>query len=487
MSTQVISFFTTIVTARLLSPAVFGLVTLVLVVVTASKIFADAGTRAAIVQLEGPIDDVVTTAIVSTSVAGVIGSVIIALASPLLATFYDEPDILWISVALAGTLMLWASSVVPDALLQRHFDLRIRRGIVAPLSIVLYGVTVIVLALFGMEVWSLVIGQWVSVITSTAGSWWLARRYLRRGRVSRKALRRIRRYARPLLLANIVEVVEGQAKPMALGRSVAIADVGLWGAATRLAILPVHGITVMAAEGMFPALSRLQGDMDRFAKRAIEALRLIVVLAVPVCLTLAALGEEMVVILFGERWRGAGTTLQVLALGSLAMCFADGAREAFKASGRSYLVARNASLEAGVFLSYLAVIWITGHISLVNVAAGTVLSGGVAAVNATRGLVVTTKVRARDVMRALRPAAVGGIVQSAALVLLAKVLLDGFEGWHRFLGVGLGPLVPLAMLGLLALFGFIVYALAVEASSRGLMRELLTTIKGIVRPSRAAA
>jgi O-antigen/teichoic acid export membrane protein len=486
-STQFLSFLTTVVTARLLAPEIFGLVTLVLVLVTASKIFADAGTRAAIVQLEDPVDDVVATAVASTFTAGLVGSVVIAAGAPLVSAFYDDARLTPITVALAGVLFVWAMSIVPDAVLQRNFDLKIRRGIVAPGALVVYAAVVIPLALLGLEEWALVAGQWASTVFITAGAWLLARRYVRRGRVTRDALRRIRKYARPLFLANLVETVEGQAKPIAIGRNAPVADVGLWGAAHRLHQLPVHGITVMAAEGMFPALSRLQGDMERFARRAVEALRLICLLAVPVCLVLVATGEELVVTLFGERWRGAGTTLQILSLGALAMTFADGAREVFKASGRSYLVARNALYEVVVFLTYLTVIWVGGWVSLSTVAAGTVLSALVATGAAVRGLTVTIGIGTGDVFRALRPVLLAGAVQVAVMLILARVVLGGFERWHHIGALSVGPLVPLAILGAIAAVGMLVYAGVAELTSRGIIPELLRTLKSIIRPSRAAA
>ena len=79
VSTSAISFVTSVVTARLLAPEIFGLVTLVLVIVSASHIFADAGTRAAVVQLEEPMEDVVSTALLSVPLQGLIGSIVIGL------------------------------------------------------------------------------------------------------------------------------------------------------------------------------------------------------------------------------------------------------------------------------------------------------------------------------------------------------------------------------------------------------------------------
>jgi O-antigen/teichoic acid export membrane protein len=448
-------------------------VTLVLVIVSASHIFADAGTRAAVVQLEEPMEDVVSTALLSVPLQGLAGSIVIGAAAPLVAYFYDEPELTVLTLAMAPLLFLWSLSVIPDALLQRRFELRARRGVVDPLGIGMYGVVVVVLALAGWE--------------ESGGSWYLARPRFRDGRPTAVAYRRIRTYARPLLLANVVETVAAQSKPIALGRNLSPREVGLWGAGSRLAALPVQGVTTVAAEVMFPALSRLQGDRERFSLRLLEVLRLISLLSIPIAVTLIGLGEEGVAALFGERWREAGTVLQVLAVGALFFSLADAAREAFKASGRSSLVARNSSIEVGVFLVYLAAIWVFGLVTLVSVAAGVALASLVAMVTAVSSLGVTADTSVRQLWHAVMPASVGGLVQCAVLLGLVYGPLDGLGGWTHILGVELGAVVPLVVLTGLAVLGALVYAGTAELAERGSVRDLIRTLRGILRGGRSAA
>src|SRR5688500_6097390 len=123
VATQGISFVTSIITARLLAPELFGLITLILVIVSAASIFADAGTRAALVHFEDPIHDVVSTALFVVPAVGAVATAAMASLSWLIADFYDEPRLTPIAVALSGLLFLQALQIVPDALLQRRFNL----------------------------------------------------------------------------------------------------------------------------------------------------------------------------------------------------------------------------------------------------------------------------------------------------------------------------------------------------------------------------
>ncbi len=486
LSTSLVAFITSVITARLLAPEIFGVVTLVLVIVSAAHIFADAGTRAAVVQLEDPMEDVVSTALITVPTFGLIGTLAIASASPLVADFYDEPDLMLLTIALAPILFLWSLSVVPDAILQRRFDLRLRRGLVDPLAVGVYGTVVVVLALLGFDEWSLVIGQYANVLVIAVGSWVLARPRLRDGRWTWDAYRRIRTYARPLLLANIVETIAAQSKPIALGRNLSSREVGLYGASSRLAQLPVQGVTTVAAEAMFPALSRLQNDHERFSLRMLEVLRLVALLAVPISGILIGLGEEGVAVLFGERWREAGIALQILGVGALTISLADAAREVFKASGRSSMVARNSTIEVVVFLGYLAAIWALGLVTLNSVAAGVALSSLVAMLAAARGLRVTVGTGLLEQWRAIRPAAIGGVAQIGVMLALVRYPLSDLAGWRHVFGVDLGVTLPLAVLVGVGLLGGLAYAVGAEAAERGSIRGLARTFGAIRRGARSS-
>lgn len=483
VASQALAFVSTVVTARLLAPELFGLITLILVIVSAASIFADAGTRAALVQFEDPIEDVVSTALMVVPFVGAVATAAVASLSWLIADFYDEPRLQPLAVALSGLLFLQSLQIVPDALLQRRFDLRLRRGLVDPLAIFLYGVVVVILALLGADEWSLVVGQYASAVTITAGTWLLARPRFRDGRPSVRTWRRIGRYGRHLLFANVIEVIESQGPAVTLGRNVTPTAVGLYGAGSRLSALPITGITHVAGQVVFPALSRLQRDLDRFRLRFLESLRLISMLTIPVCVILISLGEPIVVTLFGERWRGGGQVLQILGIWALGVSLTEVAREVFKASGQPLLLARNAFISAGALLSTLAVLWIGGWVTILTVAGARALSSGVALVAAAVALRGPARTGIPALWRAIRPGIIGGVCQALVIIGIARLLLPDFDTWHSIGGLDLGPLVPLAIIAGLAVLGAAVYATVVELAERGSMRALLSNIRLILRPA----
>lgn len=487
-STFILSFVFSLVTARLLSPEEFGLVGLVLVIVLVAQLFADSGTRAAIVHRDDDdLADAVSTSMVAMAVAGFVGSCLIAAASGLVAAFYDRPQLFWITFAMAWLLWIFALSIVPDALIQRRMDYRLRRAVVDPLSVIGYGVTVIVCAVMGLGVWSLVIGQYVQFTTITVGCWILGRPRFRDGRASWTMYRSISRYGRGLLAANLVESVESQASPVVLGKGLGEGAVGLWGAGMRLGKMPLTGIVQVTGGVVFSALSRLRNDMARFSAVAGEALQMNAILVVPVGVTFMTIGEPLIAVVFGERWRGAGVVLQFIGFWAICLGLSDNGREILKAFGRPMLIARGAVLETVFAVAYLVALWATDNVSLWAVALGRALSGLVI----TAAYVVQVhRIGALDLAtqwRAVRWPFAAGLAQAAAMAGLYVGLNRLHPGWDRSHDVLTGTLPALGVIAGIFLVGVGVYGAVLYVSDRAGLRRLRDNIRTSLAGRRAAA
>ncbi|MDH3225882.1 MAG: oligosaccharide flippase family protein, partial [Thermoleophilia bacterium] len=210
---MVLNLGTTIVTARLLAPEIFGLVAVVMVIIYGAAIFADSGLKAALVHEDERLDDAVATASIAVPAIGLAAAAVLFAAAPLLAQFYGREEVQPIAMVLSGVLFIQALSIVPDALIQRRMDFKWRRGFIDPLSVIIYGSVVITLALLGAEEWALVAGQYALFTTITIGAILIARPNPFAGRASLGMWRRMARYGRPLLGANILEVIDQQVEP----------------------------------------------------------------------------------------------------------------------------------------------------------------------------------------------------------------------------------------------------------------------------------
>ena len=167
---QLFSFLITTILARLLTPADYGLLGMATVIVIFLGRFADFGTGSAIIQRRD-LDDKQLSSIfwLNVLLGTALGGLLFVMA-PLVARFYDEPNVQPVIAVLALTLPLQALAIVPNFLLRRR--LQFNRWVVQGLSAVLIGgVAGIVVAVLGGGVWALVAQQLGQALAGLVALW----------------------------------------------------------------------------------------------------------------------------------------------------------------------------------------------------------------------------------------------------------------------------------------------------------------------------
>jgi O-antigen/teichoic acid export membrane protein len=87
-----------------------------------------------------------------------------------------------------------------------------------------------------------------------------------------------------------------------------------YGLANRLLLLPVRLVSTTIGGVLFPAFSRLAGDLGTLRTELARATRVIAVLAIPAMALVSAAAPQLIQVLFGPEWLPAVQIVQVLAL-----------------------------------------------------------------------------------------------------------------------------------------------------------------------------
>jgi len=78
-------------------------------------------------------------------------------------------------------------------------------------------------------------------------------------------------------------------------------------------LLPLGQITGPIAAVAVPSLSRLQNDPERYRKYYLKAISLIAFITMPLVFIMAALSDEIILIVFGAQWMSAAVIFKILA------------------------------------------------------------------------------------------------------------------------------------------------------------------------------
>lgn len=429
----------TIVLARMLGPAEFGLFALAFLVMTLFEYIRDLGVAAALVQRDGEWARIAPTGMTLAALSGLVIGAGAALFAPVAAIVFDEPALTPLVRVLAIGLAISALGVLPLAMLRRRLDYR-SRLLPEVAGTVVKAVVAIALAALGTGVWSLVWAQLAASLVTTCGYWLVVRPSLRFG-FDRAIAAGLVRFGLPVTAVSFMSFAVLNVDYAAIGRRLGEVELGYYTLAYRLPELLVLNICTVVGDVLFSALSRLQHDRPAVVDKYLGTLRAVIALTAPVGLGMAALSAEIVGLLYGAQFAPASDELTVLAVWAVLFSVNFHAGDAYKAIGRPGLLT---AVGFGKLVVLAPAVWFAAGHSAVAVA------GALVAAEALSTIVRLSLVRS-----------VLGVAIRTHLVLLwgpitaAAAMAAAVWATGRVLPVD----VPAARLLLLVPLGVAVYAL----------------------------
>lgn len=323
---------TTLVLARILAPTDYGLQSMVFTLTAFLSLFKDAGLSAATVQRETLTYEQISTLFWINFGLGTFMALVVAAAAPLLAAFYKEPRLLWLTVASSSIFLFDSVSVQHKALLDRsmRFTTSMKIGI---LSSTVGTVVAIGMALLGFGYWALICQNISLPIVNTIGTWVAMPWWPGKPRWT-KELRSMVRFGGTVTVNSFVVYVAYNTEKILLGRFWGPASLGLYSRAYQLANLPVQQLTGSVGGVAIAALSRMQGELQRLRRSYLKAHSLIVSLTVPVVIGCALFADEIVQVVLGPKWIGAAVILRLLSPTVLVLALINPLSWFLRATGR---------------------------------------------------------------------------------------------------------------------------------------------------------
>jgi teichuronic acid exporter len=310
--TQVFSWASTLVVARLLSPADYGLVGMAAVFTGLIQIVNEFGLGAAIVRTRD-LDESQRAALGGFSVAlGVVFFLLSAALAVPIGEFFGERAVAGIVLVLATNFVISGRQVLPAALLFRELAFSRIAQIDVGVGLVQAAIT-LTLALAGLRYWSLVLGTLISSALSLA--------LYARARPHRIAFPRdLRRLREPLLLGWQVTVSRmawygfSNADFAVVGRVLGKAALGAYSFGWQMASIPVDRVSAVLSRVTLPIFSAAQHDLPTVRRYVVLLTELLALIAMPLSIGLAVVADDFVLVLVGPRWANAISPLRLLAV-----------------------------------------------------------------------------------------------------------------------------------------------------------------------------
>jgi PST family polysaccharide transporter len=309
VSVQLIS---TIVLARMLSPAEFGIIAMVLAVTSFAGMFRDLGLSSATIQRAELTPVQLSTLYWINVAAGTVLTMIVAALAPLVARFYGRPELVAVTLALSFTFVISSFGSQCEALLTRQ--MRFGRRAIATLS---GSVTTLLVALtmafHGFSYWALVWGNLAGVLMTSlllnGLSGWRPQ-WVVRGAGMRSMLG----FGANVTAFNLVNYFARNLDNILIGRFWGADALGLYSRAYQLLMFPITNLRGPIERVAFPAMSRLQGQSDDYRQYYRQVVFGLAFLSMPLTTYLFFGSDFIVDIVLGPKWSGVVPVFSILAV-----------------------------------------------------------------------------------------------------------------------------------------------------------------------------
>jgi O-antigen/teichoic acid export membrane protein len=465
---QTLTLASYLVLARLVSPTEFGYFTAGLVLVAVAEIYTASGMQSALIYRRDRVDEAAATAVIATVLGSLVVALVMLALAPAIGWFFDNGTVTGVAAAASGLVLLRATSIVPDALLQRRFSF-IRRLVIEPAAVLAFGITGVVLTANGLGVWGLVLAQYAAVLVKVLLSWGLARWRPQLRLATYSMWRELISYGRHTIAATTVIRVGEEIPVLLLGRFAGAVSLGQFRYGRRIATLPLAMVMAAGSYVLFPAFARIATERARFHASVLRALRWMAILSLAGGLILIPLGEPLTTLAFGPVWSEAGKAVMALGFFAAARGVTCLAVETLKAHGRPDVVTRMNVVEVVVGSAAMLALLPLG---LVGVCIGISIGAAIRAAYAFRQAHHVVGLPLTSMLEAIRAPLLAGLVMVATLLPLEAFV---FQAGDRATAAGLLLLALEAALGLAIYAGILQMVMpGALAELRGLLKRLRT-------------
>jgi O-antigen/teichoic acid export membrane protein len=287
--------------ARLLTPEVFGLYAILVFVITAGVRSSELGLGAALIQRRD-LDPAAALGVAFTAtfaLALALGAAI-AGAAPLVARWPGVSSDVTAPVRWLALLVVLSSLRMPATVLLERRLAYLPLTVAETADTVTFHAVAIAAAIAGAGLWSFVMGALAARAVNLVVLWGAAR-WRPTLRWSWRELAPVMKFG-ILFQGSILVAIAGDAVvPIVVTAWSGVTGVGFLNWAATLAFLPLQVVSI-AGRVLFPALSSLQADTERFAEATARALNRVTAVLYPAAALLLAGADPVVRLIFGEAW-----------------------------------------------------------------------------------------------------------------------------------------------------------------------------------------
>ena len=295
-----IGFVITVLLARKLTPADYGLVNMIHIFTVFGMVLIDGGFGQALIQKRDVSNKDYSTIFFLNILLSLAVFVALYYSAPFIAEFYRQPSLISISRTLFLLFPINAFSIIQHTLLTKQLKVK-QLTLVSVVSSLISGFVGLYYAYSGYGVWALVYQTLALYIVRTF-TLWIINDWRPIVVFSISSIKAIWNFSINLLGTFTLASIFQNIYTVIIGRFFNVVDVGFYNQAFRFESLATSTVTSAVQRVSFPAFSELQNDMDRLRSAYKKVINVTMYLHLPIMLGIATIGHDLFLVLLTEKW-----------------------------------------------------------------------------------------------------------------------------------------------------------------------------------------
>lgn len=297
---QLVSVVVSFVLARMLDPAVYGLVAKVTIITSIMLVFVDSGMANSLIQKKDP-DDLDFSSVFFFNVAFCLVLYVgLFFAAPLIAEYNGQPELTAIVRVLGLTVVVAGVKNVQQAYVSK--TMQFKRFFFATLGGTAVSAAVgIAMAYKGFGVWALV-AQQLSNVTINTCVLWLTVGWRPKAMFSLGRLRALLGYGWKLLASGLLDTVYNKLREIFIAVFYTDTDLAFYNRGNALPNLIVENINSSIDSVLLPVLSAEQDHAEQVREMTRRAIKVSSYIIMPLMMGLAVCAEPFVRFFLTEKW-----------------------------------------------------------------------------------------------------------------------------------------------------------------------------------------
>lgn len=309
---QLFSWTTTILVARILAPEDYGIVAIQGIFTVTIGMVVDMGVSRGLIQKDSVTEQEVDSLFYFSLLMGVTAFGLYYLVAPVIAGFYQIPELVDILRVAGLTFIFGSLKSVPVAITMREMDFKYRSLVELGGAFVNAG-SLLIMAIYGFGVWALILSNLFAYLATTVAYFPIMKR-IPKPRLVIREITSVISFGFKIMLTRVMFSSYMKADIFFLGKIGGDRLTGFYSMAIQLATIPLDKIGTIFNEITFPAMSRIQNDKREAKLIFLKMHEYLLTVSLPLLVGLFFVAEDFVLILLGEKWSPAIAPLKIFAL-----------------------------------------------------------------------------------------------------------------------------------------------------------------------------